>query len=578
MRNYDRVNANVPADIERKRAHIIGGGLGGLATAAYLATDGHMPGKHITVYEQLHVVGGAMDAAGDAERGFTSRAERELEARMECLWDLFGRVPSLIRPGRTVLDETREANLREPIRNKLRLMEKCGQKSDYESMKLSPDDTRAFFKLLVTPEAQIEDLTIKDWFTPAFTETNFWYCWSTMLAFKDYHSLIEFRRYLTRFIHLVERIEEHRCILHTEFNEFDSMIKPLLVWLQGMGVRFETSTEVTDIDLDEKTGQITVTGLQIKNAEGTRKLRLTADDLVVLTTGSLTQNATTGSTHTVAPINYDTGDRGCFTLWEKLAARDRRFGNPAKFLGDIDKSNWISFFVTVKDDPTLFDYLERLTGNKPGTAGVVTIKDSGWLMSYIPYNKYYPTQPDTVNVFWAYAIYSDRPGDFIKKAMRDCTGAEMMQELLYHLGLKDQIDSILPHCHVATAMMPYVTSQFMPRKVSDRPKVIPDGCTNLALIGQFIEIPDDCVFTVETSVRTGMMAAYGLLKLDKPVPPVHQSKYDLRAIVGGLKQMTDQQSFSAADFPAELLEMLQAELAIPMLNGVPSYPWDGATP
>ena len=148
----------------------------------------------------------------------------------------------------------------------------------------------------------------------------------------------------------------------------------------------------------------------------------------------------------------------------------------------------------------------------------------------------------------------------------------MLQELLYHIGLKDQIDGILPHCHVATAMMPYVTSQFMPRKISDRPKVIPDGCTNLALIGQFVEIPDDAVFTVETSVRTAMMAAYGLLKLDKPVPPVHQSKYDLRAIVGGLKQMTDLQSFSAADFPPEILEMLQPALALPLLNGVPPYP------
>src|SRR5271165_4166909 len=78
MRNYDRINAPAPDRITEKRAHIIGGGIAGLASAAFLVSDAHMPGANVTVYESLGLMGGSMDAAGDAEHGFTSRGEREL--------------------------------------------------------------------------------------------------------------------------------------------------------------------------------------------------------------------------------------------------------------------------------------------------------------------------------------------------------------------------------------------------------------------------------------------------------------------------------------------------------------------
>lgn len=86
-------------------------------------------------------------------------------------------------------------------------------------------------------------------------------------------------------------------------------------------------------------------------------------------------------------------------------------------------------------------------------------------------------------------------------------------------------------------MMPYITSQFMPRAIADRPKVFPEGCTNLALIGQYVELPGDVVFTVETSIRTAMMAAYGLLKLDRPVTPLYEPHWDIRIITMCLKKM-----------------------------------------
>ena len=535
MRNYDRINAPAPTDIEKKHAHIIGGGIAGLSAAISLVTDAHMPAGNVTIYESLPLLGGAMDGAGDAEHGFTCRGERELEARMECLWYICGKVPSLQTPGMTILDETYYANVREPIYSHFRLMHKQGRLYDSTGAYMSLYDNKRLAELLLTPEEKLEGLTIADWFSPEFTKSIFWCCWSTMLAFRDFHSLIEAKRYLARFMMYAPGLTHLAGILHTEYNEYDSIIKPMLVWLQSLGVRFQTGTTVIDMDLVDKAGETVVTGLTLRNAKGDHRVELTRNDLVFFTSGSLTQNATVGDTNTVAPINRDTLDRGCFTLWEKLAAKDRKFGNPAAFLSNIEKSNWVSFFPTIKGDRTFYDFMEAKTGNKAGTGGAMSVVDSAWILGFILYSKYFPNQPDDVNVFWACAQCSDAPGEFITKPARECTGAEMFAELLYHCGLKDKIDGILAHSKVSTAMMPYVTAQFAPRKIGDRPKVIPDGCVNLAFMGQFVELPLDCVFTVETSVRTALMAVWGLTGLQKPMIPVYEPGYDLRVIVANMK-------------------------------------------
>jgi oleate hydratase len=323
--------------------------------------------------------------------------------------------------------------------------------------------------------------------------------------------------------------------LHTEFNEYDSIIKPIEVWLKSLGVKFRTGTTVTDIATQDRDAETVATELTFSDASGAQRLALTRDDLVFFTNGSLTQNSTMGDTKSAPKLDRETANRGCFTVWEQLAARDPKFGRPARFISDIEKSNWMSFFPTITGDPTFYEYMEKKTGNKAGTGGAITIVDSSWKISFVLYGRYFPDQPADVNVFWGDGQCSDKKGDFIKKTMRECTGAEIFSELLYHCGLEDKIPAILAHSSVSTSMMPYITSQFSPRKISDRPKVIPDGCVNLAFIGQFVELPGDVVFTVETSVRTAMMAVWGLTGLDKPMIPMYEPVYDLRVIVASLK-------------------------------------------
>lgn len=530
---YDRVNATIPEGIEQKTAHIIGGGIAGLAAAAFLATDAHMPAGNITVYEDLSVPGGAMDAAGSPSTGYVCRGERELEAHMECLWYLYSKVPSLQRPGRTVLDETREVNCRTPISSHWRLIEKQGQKVDYERLKLSKEGAAQLLRLLITPERDLQDKSIRDWFSPSFFASHFWPMFSRFLSFDDYHSVTEMRRYALRFMHLTGVMARLEGILHTEYNEFDSLIRPLVAWLEGLGVRFALGTRVVDIAVASPRGRTTVTGLTIESAEGRSRVALTADDLVFLTNGSLTQNSTYGDNETPVAWNLDRHDRGLFTLWEKLAALDPKFGRPEKFISWPEKTRWISFFVTLVDYPDFAAHIEKVSGDRRGTGGAVTVKDSSWDLGFIIHSKpFFPDQPENVDVFWAYGLRGNNIGDYVEKPMVECTGDEILTEFLYHLGLEDTAAAFLPHAKVSLAGMPYITSQFMPRATGDRPRVIPDGCVNLGFLGQFVEVDGDCVFTVETSVRTAMEAVYGLLQLDKPVIPLSPTQFDIRHIAG----------------------------------------------
>jgi len=173
--------------------------------------------------------------------------------------------------------------------------------------------------------------------------------------------------------------------------------------------------------------------------------------------------------------------------------------------------------VTLKD-PAFFDRMTEFSGNAPGTGGLVTFKDSNWLMSIVlAHQPHFRNQPAYVQVFWGYALSPDRIGNFVSKAMADCTGAEILRELCGHLRF--DLETV-GSANCIPCRMPYITSMFMPRARGDRPLPVPPGSKNLAFVSQFVEIPDDTVFTVEYSVRAAQMAVYQLLGVDRKIPPV----------------------------------------------------------
>lgn len=552
MYNYEKINTVKPEGIEQKHAYLLGGGIGSLAAAAFLIRDGHMPGENIHIYESLERLGGSMDGQGSWQEGYTARGGREIEPHFECFDELFSFIPSLKDPDRTVLDEFHELNVKEPILSNCRLVEKQGQPVDCSDFGLSTEQAMKIFKLVMTTEEALGNTTIVEFFGEEFLETNFWYFFETMFAFEPWHSVVEVKRYMQRFMHMIEGIDRLDGLLHTEYNQYDSLILPLITWLEKHGVVFHTGCNITDITIDQKDGRKRATGFVFTHNGKKEEVAVAQGDLVMFTNGSMTQNTTRGSLNEPAVLNRST-ERGCFSVWEKLAKQSPDFGHPEKFVSDVDKTKWLSFTVTLKDDDIVFPYLEKLQKNKSGMNGLVTIKDSNWIMSWVvPKDPHYIDQPANIKVLWAYALRLDEPGNYVKKTMSESTGKEMFEELLYHMGLESRIDEVLSHTiNVIPAMMPYITSQFMPRVAGDRPQVIPAGSENFAFLGQYAEAADDCVFTVEYSVRTAMMAVYGLLNLEKKVEPVYPAWKDVDVLTKAAKACLGLKNVPVSKLPLE---------------------------
>jgi oleate hydratase len=566
-------HAPKPVDIEKKKAYIIGGGIAGLSAAAFLVRDAQMPAANITIFEESAWVGGSMDGKA-GEKGYLCRGERELEPYMECLWYLCALTPSLENRGRTVLDDIVDFNKAEPIHSEARAFVRQGHiLSDIHDDKVSKRDFADLLRLFETPESELEDVTLEQFFKPTFFESNLWLCFSTMLAFKPIHSALEAMRYFQRFA-LATRIEYLEGIVHTKYNEYDSIIKPVEVWLEQHGVTLERGTKVVDIALDNACN--TVESLKVYRNGAEKTVQVRPEDLVFFTNGSMTQNTRFGDNKTVAHLDKSTTDLGVFDLWKKLAARDPKFGRPEKFLGNIEKMTFVSFFVTIKGYPEFIRKIEEMTGQKAGMQGAISIKDSSWLIGFITHHKpFFPDQPEDVEVFWGNGLYPDRIGDYIRKPMQQCTGEEILIEFLYHLGLLSMKDEFLKHVYISVAAMPYITSQFAPRKVSDRPRVVPTGCTNLAFIGQYVEVPGDVVFTVETSVRTALEAVYELTKLDKEVLEVIPVRYDIRYNIDRFKKSANiKGEITAKDLPKIRLWELPGlrKKLLKLLNSYPPFP------
>ena len=502
-----------------KKAHLVGGGIGSLAAAAFMIRDGGLRGGNITIYEALPVLGGSLDAGGDHQQGYTLRGGRMLTTEnFECTWGLFKSIPSLINPNQSVFDETVAFNQENRSHSRARLVDRNRAIVDVTSMGFSMSNRMELLKVMMAKEQDLGADRISDWLSEEFFTTTFWHMWATTFAFQPWHSAVEFRRYLHRFIKEFSRIETLAGVKRTVFNQFDSLVRPLQAWLAERGVNFQRGCFVTDFDLASEAGKIVVRAIKLRRAgkRETETIQVAADDLVFLQNASMTDASSFGSM-TRAPDQLTKQDSGGWALWEKLAKHHPEFGNPAAFNGSIAESWWESFAVTLRDT-VFFDRMEAFTGNKPGTGGLVTFRDSRWLMSVVlPHQPHFVNQPEGVRVFWGYALHPDRIGDFVAKPMSESSGADILHELCGHLNFDRTIfaDAICIPCR-----MPYITSQFMPRTPTDRPLPVPKSSKNLAFVSQFVEIPEDVVFTVEYSVRAAQMAVYQLLGIDREIPPI----------------------------------------------------------
>ena len=532
-----------PEGVDKKSAYIIGTGLAGLSAAFYLVRDGRMKGEHIHLLEKLDLAGGSCDGRKDITKGFYMRGGREMDNHFECMWDMFRSVPSIETPDISVLDEYYWLNKHDPNYSLCRATINCGEDAHTDKLfKLDRESAMALSKLFLTPEKALENKKISDVLPESFWKTNFWLYWQTMFAFQKWSSALEMKRYLCRYVHHIDGLPDFSALRFTKYNQYESMILPLIKYLKNNGVKIDYGIDVKNVIFRSKQNKKVATKIVYENDCETKEIDLTEDDLVFITNGCCTDTSCYGDQDNAPDLSIIKNGKGeSWDLWKNIAsqASNGEFGNPDKFCNHVDKTNWMSATIEVSDDDIIKHIINICKRDprdgKVTTGGIVTVKDSmeNWYLSWtINRQPQFKSQNKNSVLVWLYALNTNKSGNFVKKPIKECTGKEVCEEWLYHIGLPiNEIEKYADICNTTTCYMPYINAFFQPRKEKDRPLVVPKNSVNFAFVGQFAETPRDTIFTTEYSIRTGMEAVYTLLKVDRAVPEVWGSKYDVRELL-----------------------------------------------
>lgn len=572
--NYEAFACPVkPEGVENKSAYIVGSGLAALTAACYLVRDGQMKGERVHILEKEALPGGACDGYYYDHVGYVMRGGREMDNHFECMWDLFRSIPSIETEGVSVLDEYYWLNKKDPNYSLMRATVSRGQDAHTDGkFGLSDKGAMEIMELFFTPDEALYDKRIDEIFDEEVLDSNFWLYWRTMFAFENWHSALEMKLYIKRYIHHVGGLPDFRALRFTKYNQYESMILPMIKYLESFHVQFHYHTKVVNVEFDIQGNRKQAKRVIVEREGQQDCIDLTENDLIFITNGGCVENSALGGQNHPAPFHTEIKEGGGWDMWRKIAVQDPSFGHPEKFCHDPEQSNWMSATVTTLDE-RIVPYIKNICKRDPFsgkvvTGGIVTVKDSGWLMSWT-FNRQpqFRSQPDGQLVGWIYGLFSDRPGDFVKKPMRECTGKEICMEWLYHLGVpENEIEDMAEHsANTVPCMMPYITAFFMPRAAGDRPLVVPEGSVNFAFLGQFAETKRDTIFTTEYSMRTGMEAVYTLLDIDRGVPEVWGSVYDIRDLLNATVQLRDGKKIT--DMEMNLLEKLALKEMLKKIEG-----------
>ncbi|WP_101773650.1 oleate hydratase [Peptostreptococcus faecalis] len=563
---HSLVNARKPEGIEDKKAYLIGTGIASLAAGCFLIRDAHMEGNKITFLEQLDIPGGSLDGNIRQNTGYVARGGREMGHCFEVLWSLFSSLPSTEDPSMSVLDHFFYTNLDDPNFSNCRITKEQGVRYDNGKFNLTQEMAMELATFVMISDEQLQDRSIEEFLSKELLESDFWTLWRTMFAFENWHSALEMKLYMNRFIHHIDGLTDLSALQFSKHDQYTSFVLPMVKYLKDNGAEFKYGVKVDNVEFDITEEKKVATKIVAFDKEGNDiSIETTENDLVFITNGSMTENSGYGDDNTPAPFNTELD--GCWKLWKNIAAQSDEFGHPEKFYGDTEKSNWESCTVTCHGGKVP-EYIEKITkrspyGGKVVTGGIVTAVDSSWLLSWtINRQNQYIGQPEEDVLVWVYGLFSDVEGDYIKKAMRDCTGKEITKEWLYHIGVPvEEIDELAETCTAIPVMMPYITAQFMPRAFGDRPYVVPKNATNFAFLGQFAETLDDpgrdTVFTIEYSGRTAMEAVYVLTGVEKGVPEVFGSRYDIRYLLNGAVELLDGQKPQLPIPPMKMMNIMK---------------------
>ena len=564
--------------MQKKKAIMIGAGLSNMAAAVYLIQEGKWSGDQITFYALDNY--GSNDGSPtqdvkddywnknhpmDNQKGYIARGGRMLNYRTYVdLMDLLDRVPSMTEPGLTAAEDTRQFDAAHPTYDKARLLAGGQGIVDGGKLGLNNKSRKLLTQLIMMPDSQeekLDNITIADYFkdNTEFFESNFWFMWETTFAFRTRSSAQELRRYMHQMIYEFTQIEHLVGVNRTRYNQYESIMKPLINYLEKEGCHIVLNRRVVDWKFKDSKMQdeITVTGLHMVNTKTDENEFVPVDDdtAVIFTNGSITDSATLGDFNTPAAENMDYG--AASSLWKKASDHFYNLGNPDKFFADRDASEWVSFTLTTKNHLFLNE-IARITTQEPGNAlnsfistePVTPLGQKDVTMSIVVHHQpHFTSQKPNETVLWGYFLYPRRHGEIIDKPYIEMTGKEMLQELIGQLSKVDPgpinisdkeeeiMDSVI---NCIPVYMPYASALFNNRAKSDRPKVIPKHSTNLAFTGEFVEQPYQMIFTENSAVRSGEIAAFHFagIPMSRLVKTPRYDK-DIKTLLRAAKKMFD---------------------------------------
>ena len=183
------------------KAHIVGGGFGGLAAAALLIRNAEVPGADITIYEADERLGGGFFLGGSAVTGYNLPGS-VFDKEFRCTFDLLKSIPSARDPSISVTEDFFAFNLGEPYHDRAHIFDRNGRIVHGPRFGLGLGDGLSLARVLLTPETMLDGRRIEEFFSKQFFSTEFWFLWSTIMGSLPQHSAIEFRRYMNRFLYL----------------------------------------------------------------------------------------------------------------------------------------------------------------------------------------------------------------------------------------------------------------------------------------------------------------------------------------------------------------------------------------
>lgn len=522
------------------KVYLNGLGLGSIAAAMYLIRKAHFNPFDIHIFEQngeRDLVGGSCDASKiivDDQSAYFMQGSRMFEDKVyPCTKELWSIIPYNDHESCLQDHEKNREDCR--LHTAVRLLHGNGRKDTGYRLGLNTAEKLKMAKLLATPESLIPDgAKITDIFGEAFFTSNYWYMWRSLFAFQPWHSAVEMKRYMHLFFHEMPHMNTMEALERTRYTNFHSFILPAMRFMQKMGVNFHYKRRISDVDFETdsecKTRWIGRIHLETGSGEPEPSIQVRQTDLVFLTIGSMVSNASFGAhdrpVDKPAVGSKDLG--GAWTLWKKIAAKQPDLGRPDQFLRDISQSRMMTFTVTFRGG--LFQRkFEWLVERQMGRQSPLPITASPWILHLHTYRQpLFPDQPRDTCVIWVTALRDNDIGTFVKKTMPECTGREILEELLGHLQFdQDEVEKneILDTSTCIPCMLPYGISQFLSRAKGDRPAVVPTGSRNFAFLGQFVEIPHGIVFTTEYSVLGAIHAVKKFVMPSLVAPPMYFGQY-----------------------------------------------------